>query len=180
MCWRYTFESRWALTGSPHLLRREAGMLISLKYAPVDSGRSLIDGDATGTVHSRGRRFRPTHTQPPRWHFPVHLAAQSALAIMYSLLGNKLNLTNYTHNGRPCGSFFFVFLPALSWRPLQRTNVKTGWQVTWGGQCEYIITAREHLPFANCMKCIMANWATLAFVEFTGSSFMWQPLLLKW
>ncbi|CAG03329.1 unnamed protein product [Tetraodon nigroviridis] len=63
-------------------------------------------------------------------------------------------------------------LQTLSWRPLQRTNVKTGWQVTRGGQCEYIITAWEHLPFAICMKCIVANWATLAFAEFTGSSFM--------
>lgn len=78
---------------------------------------------------------------------------------MYSLLGNKRNLTNYRHNDRPPSSFFSVFLPTLSWRPLQRTNVKTGWRVTQGGQCEYIITAWEHLPFANCMKCIVANWA---------------------
>lgn len=72
----------------------------------------------------------------------------------------------------PQAHFFFVFLPAMSWRPLQWMDVKTGWQVTQGGQCEYIITAWEHLPFANCMKCIVANWATLAFVEFTGLSFM--------
>lgn len=111
-------------------------------------------------------------TRPPRCHFSIHHSTQSAFSIMYLLLGNKFNLTNYTHIGRPQGSFFFVFLPTLSWRPLPRTNVKTGWQVTRGGQCEYIITAWEHLPFAICMKCIVANWATLAFAEFTGSSFM--------
>lgn len=133
-------------------------------------------------LNCRNNQQHPTqrHIHPPQWHFLVHLTVQSALSIMYSLLGNKRNLTNYRHNDRTCSSFFSVFLPVLSWRPLQWTDVKTGWQVTQGGQCEYIITAWEHLPFANCMKCIVANWATVAFVEFTGSSFMWWPLSLKW
>ena len=79
----------------------------------------------------------------------------------------------------PAARFFFVFFRAMSWRPLQRTDVKSGWRVTQGGQCEYIITAWEHLPFANCMKCIVANWATLAFVEFTRSSFYVTAIITK-
>ena len=141
---------------------------------------SLIDVDESGNCRHNQQHPTQHHIHPPQWHFLVHLTVQSALSIMYSLLGNKCNLTNYRHNDRPCSSFFSVFLPALSWRPLQRMDVKTGWQVTQGGQCEYIITAWEHLPFVNCMKCIVANWATLAFVEFTRSSFMWRPLSLKW
>lgn len=112
---------------------------------------------------------KSSHQPPPAVTFPLPFL--SAISI-YLLPGNKHNLTNYRHNGRACGSFFSVFLPALSWRPPQRMGIKTGWQVNQAGQCEYIITAWDHLPFANCMKCIVANWATLAFVEFTGSSFM--------
>lgn len=99
-------------------------IVINRLFVPVIANRckeALQTADITGCIPLM---------HPPQWHFPVHLTVQSALTIMYSLLGNKDNLTNYSHNDRPCSSFFSVFLPVLSWRPLQWTDVKTGWQVT--------------------------------------------------